>query len=392
GVFKNWTVLLAISAFSLSLLGAFLVRSGVLTSVHAFATDPARGIFILVLLGIVIGGSLFLYALRAPGMGKSNSFALVSRETLLLINSVLLCVATAAVFLGTIYPLVVEALGLGKLSVGEPYFNAVFVPLMAPVAIAVAIGMIARWRSDELARIWRHLRLALIGSLVLGILLVAMLAETFLLRTVIGLILALWVIFATIISFREKTRNSGGMLKGLGSLPLGYIGMSLAHIGFAVTIIGISVTSQYSTEVHKRMGAGDTEEFAGYVFRLDEIREVDGPNYSATEGLFSVHRDSRQLFSLSSEKRRYPVAGSTMTEAGIDGGLFRDLYVSLGEPLDDNDWSVRLYHRPFVRWIWLGAIFMALGGVVAASDKRYRVKVAQSRADTTVSDAVAARA
>jgi cytochrome c-type biogenesis protein CcmF len=371
-VFKNWTVLLAICAFSLSLLGTFLVRSGVITSVHAFATDPTRGVFILVLLGFVIGGSLSLYALRVSKLQSSNTYALLSRETLLLINSVLLSIATAAVLLGTIYPLIVEALGMGKLSVGMPYFNAVFVPLMVPVAIAIAIGMIARWRSDELIRLWHSLKLVLIACLIIGVLLVVMLADLIHLNAVVGVILGLWVIMATVATLRERTRNSVNLVVGLKSLPAGYNGMSLAHIGFGFCIIGITITSQYSSEIHSRMGAGDIVELSGYTFTLDTIREVSGPNYQATEGVFSVTKGEKNVTTLNSQKRYYPVAGATMTEAGIAGGLFRDLYISLGEQLEDNDWSVRIYHRPMVRWIWLGALFMAVGGVVAAMDRRYR--------------------
>lgn len=377
-VFKNWTVLLAICAFSLSLLGTFLVRSGVITSVHAFATDPTRGIFILVLLGIVIGGSLALYAFRASRLQGGNSFALVSRETLLLINSVLLSVATAAVLLGTIYPLIVESLGMGKLSVGVPYFNAVFVPLMIPVAMAIGIGMLARWRSDEIGRIWNSLKLTVIASIVIGTVLVVSLTDTVSLRVVAGVVLALWVILSTLVSIRDRMRNSTSLAKGLRSLPAAYTGMSLAHIGFGLCIIGVSITSLYSTETHKRMGVGDTVEMAGYTFTLDKLHEVEGPNYFATEGIFTVNRGSRVVTTLHSQKRFYPVAGASMTEAGIGGNLFRDLYVSLGEQLEGEDWSIRIYHRPFVRWIWLGSLFMALGGVVAATDRRYRYKARQS--------------
>ncbi len=377
-VFKNWTILLAICAFSLSLLGTFLVRSGVLTSVHAFATDPDRGIFILALLGIVIGGSLLLYAWRAPSMGRSNSFALMSRETLLLINSVLLSVATAAVLLGTLYPLVVEALGMGKLSVGVPYFNAVFVPLMVPVALAIVLGMIARWRTDELKRLWSHLRIALIASIVLGVLMMIMLTDHFVFRTLAGVAIALWIVFGTLVAIRERTRNAPAFVSGLVALPASFLGMCMAHLGFAFVIIGISISTQYSEEHHARMGVGDTVEMSGYTFRLDALQEVEGPNYTATEGVFSVTRDTKLITTIHSQKRYYPVVGTSMTEAGIDGNLFRDLYISLGEVLDGNDWSVRLYYRPFVRWLWLGAIMMTLGGLLAACDRRYRVKVAHT--------------
>ena len=392
-VFKNWTVLLSICAFSLSLLGTFLVRSGVITSVHAFASDPTRGVFILALLGIVIGGSLTLYAFRVSKFQTSNSFALVSRETFLLINSVLLSVTTAAVLLGTIYPLIVEALGMGKLSVGMPYFNAVFVPLMVPVALTVSLGMIARWRSDEMQRICGVLKIAFFASIFLGVLLIVMLAPETVFMTMAGVILALWVIISTLIGTFQRSQNSNqNWLKNILNLPMSYLGMSFAHIGFAFCIIGVCITTQYSTELHKRMGVGDKVELSGYEFELSSIAEVNGPNYIATEAVFEVSENEDYLTTLISQKRFYPVSGSSMTEAGIGGNLFRDLYVSLGEELEDGDWSIRLYFRPFVRWIWMGALFMAIGGFVAASDKRYRYKIKQSEKNETTSSTLATTA
>jgi cytochrome c-type biogenesis protein CcmF len=377
-VFKNWTVLLSICAFALSLLGTFLVRSGVLTSVHAFANDPKRGIFILAYLGVVIGGSLFLYAMRAPGMTRGNRFDPVSRETFLLLNSVLLTVAMAAVLLGTVYPLVAEALGMGKLSVGMPYFNAVFVPLMIPVALALGVGALARWRSDDWRRLWRLVRYALLGSLVLGVALVAMLAQGSYFKTALGVSLALWILSGTLLVVRDRIRHHGNLRSGLASLPSGFIGMSLAHAGFAITIIGVTLTSQFSVEEHKRMGPGDVTTFSGYTFKLDGLHDIKGPNYQGTEAVIDVSRsDGSPVTTLHTQKRRYPVRGSVMTEAGISGNLFRDLYASLGEPLGDGDWSIRLYYRPFVRWIWFGAVFMVLGGFMAARDRRYRLRAVQ---------------
>ena len=390
GVFKNWTVLLAICAFSLSLLGTFLVRSGVLTSVHAFATDPARGIFVLVLLGIVIGGSLVLFALRAPGMGKGGGFDLVSRETFLLINSALLTVAMATVLLGTIYPLIIEAFGLGKLSVGAPYFNAVFIPLMIPVTIVLGFGVLSRWRSDDMGRIWQSLKFILLGSAVLGSLLVAMLMQTVSIKAILAVSLACWIIWTTLNSLLQRLRNQGLPLYKFFKLPSNFQGMCLAHIGFAITIIGVCVTSQYSTEVHKRMGTGDTVELDGYAFTMQALTQHKGPNYTAVEAAFKVTRNGNPETMIYSQKRTYSVRSMPMTEAGIDPGLTRDLYVSLGEPLDNNDWSVRIYHRPYVRWIWLGAIFMALGGVFAASDRRYRLGV-HRRAEDAAGEGLAAR-
>ncbi len=391
GVFKNWTVLLAICAFSLSLLGTFLVRSGVLTSVHAFATDPTRGVFILCLLGIVIGGSLVLYAWRAPTTLKGGSFNLVSRETFLLINSVFLTVAMATVLLGTVYPLIIEAFGQGKLSVGEPYFNAVFVPLMVPVAVVIGFGTLSRWGEDSAGRLWGHLRFALFGSVVLGFLIIVMLAESTLFKTVLGVALSLWIICSILISLRLRLQQQQQGWYALHKLPTGFSGMCLAHIGFAITIIGITITSQYSSEVHKRMGAGDTVELAGYSFKLESILQKQGPNYQASEALMQVYRNDELVTTLYSQKRHYPVSNMPMTEAGIDSGLTRDLYISLGEPLDGGDWSIRIYYRPFVRWIWLGAIFMAMGAVLAAVDKRYRIAVRHKETATT-EDGLAAEA
>jgi len=371
GVFKNWTVLLAICAFSLSLLGTFMVRSGVLTSVHAFANDPARGIFILILLGIVIGGSLILYAWRAPGTLISSSYGLFSREMFLLVNSTLLTVAMGAVLLGTIYPLIIETLG-GKVSVGAPYFNSVFIPLMAPLVIVLGIGAWSRWKADEWNRLWQHLRFAVFGSIIIGILLAAMLSGPGALRTALGVALACWIILSTTTLFYSRMHSGPDLIKTLKTQPRGFYGMCLAHIGFAVTIIGLVVTSNYSTDLHKRMKPGDKAELAGYTFELAEIRTIPGPNYQATEALFRISRSGKHVTELHTQKRTYSVRGMPMTEAGIGPGLTRDLYVSLGEPLGDGDWSVRLYYKPFVRWLWLGALLMASGGLLAVTDRRYR--------------------
>ena len=371
GVFKNWTVLLAICAFSLCLLGTFMVRSGVLTSVHAFANDPARGVFILVLLGIVIGGSLILYAWRAPGTLISSSYRWYSREMFLLINSTLLTVAMGAVLLGTIYPLIIETLG-GKVSVGAPYFNSVFIPLMVPLVMVLGFGAGARWKSDEWNRLWLRFRYCAFASILLGALLAAMLTGTGALRTALGVALACWIILATCTLFYTRMRNSPDPLRFFKTQPRSFHGMCLAHIGFAITIIGLVVTSNYSTDLHIRMKPGATVDIAGYTFALAEIRTVPGPNYQATEALFQVSQGGKSVTELRTQKRIYSVSGMPMTEAGISPGLTRDLYVSLGEPLGDGDWSVRLYYKPFVRWLWLGALFMACGGLLAVTDRRYR--------------------
>ena len=364
-IFKNWTILLAICAFSLSLLGTFLVRSGVLTSVHAFASDPTRGIFILIFLGLVVGGSLLLYAIRAPAMTSTGKFSFISRDVFLLINSVLLVVVMLTILLGTLYPLIIEAMGLGKLSVGAPYFNAVFVPLMIPVTIALGFGIFTNWRKDQWSRIWAKTRMAAIASIVIGGLLTFMLVDSAILKTVAGLSIALWIFITNIVNLYIRRK----------SLTLGICGMSCAHIGLAVTIVGITISSNHSQEIHKRMGTGDRVDLAGHTFELVKISELPGPNYQATEAIINIYRDDEMITTLRSQKRIYFArGGSPMTEAGIDAGMTRDIYVSLGEPLEGNDWSLRFYYKPFVRWIWLGALFMALGGILSATDKRFRLK------------------
>ncbi len=374
-VFKNWTVLLAISAFALSLLGTFLVRSGVLTSVHAFATDPTRGVFILLLLGFYVGGSLTLYAWRAPSTLTGGKFSLFSRETFLLFNSVFMVVSMLTILLGTLYPLIMEAMDMGKLSVGAPYFNAVFIPMMIPVIVLIGIGSIVRWRQDNMQRIWKPLVIILAVSIGLGIVTGLLLIEKNIVSSSLGIIAALWIVITSVSAVNERLKNRQHKLAALATIPRGFYGMTLAHIGFAIAIVGITITSNHSVDVHERMAPGDSVEFADYTFTLNAIRQVPGPNYRATEAVVDVERDGKFVTTLNTQKRIYNVRNMPMTEAGIDSGFTRDLYVSLGEPLDELSWSIRLYHKPFIRWIWLGAIFMAVGGVLAASDRRYRLRV-----------------
>ena len=377
GGFRVWTVLLAIIAFSLSLLGTFLVRSGVLTSVHAFATDPTRGIFILVFLVIVIGGSLVLFAWRAPRVGLGGSFELVSRESALLANNVLLLVAAASVMLGTLYPLFLDALGLGKLSVGPPYFEAVFVPLMTPAIFLMGVGPIAKWKQAQLPEMAARLKWAFVIALITALLLPFTLGK-WTPMIAFGLLLALWVASAGFVNLRQRVgllRASSGRSLGsqLTSIPRGYYGMLLAHLGVAVFITGVTLVKGYETEKDVRMQLGDTVEVGGYTFRLDGLSQVPGPNYEATRGAISVSKSGTKVRTLYPEKRFYQVQQMPMTEAAIDTGLTRDLYVSLGEPVDGGAWVVRIYHKPFVDWIWGGAFLMALGGILAISDKRYRL-------------------
>ncbi|MBK1719342.1 heme lyase CcmF/NrfE family subunit [Thiocystis violacea] len=375
--FKTWTVLLAISTFSLSLLGTFLVRSGVLTSVHAFATDPARGSFILLFLCVVIGGSLALYAWRAPSISGGGRFDLLSRETLLLINNLLLTTLAAMVLFGTLAPLIYEAAGWGKISVGFPWFNKMFVTLSPLLILAVAIGPLAHWKHDEPGRLIRSLWLAL----ALGIL--AFLAASLPIFSAgnlavgFGVGMSVWLASALLLSLFGRLRHKGG-LKGLAADLSGnsrsYYGMWLAHLGLAVFVVGVTMVSIHGTETDVRMSPGATLEDSGYRFQFNGAKAVTGPNYSAFRGDFVVYRGEREIARLYPEKRNYFSGGMPMTEAAIDAGFLRDIYISLGEPVgNQGDWALRVYYKPFVRWIWLGCILMGLGGTLAVTDRRYRI-------------------
>ncbi|MBX3680894.1 MAG: heme lyase CcmF/NrfE family subunit [Rhodocyclaceae bacterium] len=380
GAFKSWTVLLAIAAFSLSLLGTFLVRSGVLTSVHAFATDPRRGMYILALLVLVIGVSLVLFAWRAPSLTGGGKFDPMSRETMLLVNNVLLAVAAASVLLGTLYPLFVDALGLGKISVGPPYFQAVFVPIMVPVVILMVIGPFVRWKGHELAQLVRHTGPGLLASVGAGIAL-AYATGGFTWGIAMGLSLAAWVIIASGMLLADRLRERAGATTGvrLGSIPRAWWGMWFAHLGIGVFIIGVTLVNGLNTNVDVKMQVGDTAKLAGYTFTLRGIADAPGPNYVGARADLLVERDGKTIATLHPEKRTYTARGMPMTEASIDIGLFRDLYASMGEPIDANTWIVRLYHKPFISWIWFGCLMMAFGGLLAAIDRRYR-RLAERRA------------
>ena len=387
GVFKAWTLLLAVFAFSLSLLGTFLVRSGVLTSVHSFATDPSRGVFILIFLCVVVGGSLLLYAWRAPQIRSAAGVDMFSREGALLINNVLLVTTAATILLGTLYPLFLDALNLGKISVGPPYFNAVFIPLTIPLAFVLGMGMVARWKADSLARIARKLRVIFVISVALGAV-AAFSFPTFHWGGWVAVSLASWIALGCVQNVYDRVATRKDKLAALIELPRGFYGMTLAHLGVALFIVGITVTNLYSTEKDVRMETGETYHMGGYDFEFRGVRPFIGANYRADEGVFVVHYDNKLLTELHSQKRLYNAGGMPMTEAAIDPGIFRDLYVSLGEPLDETAWSVRLYHKPFIRWIWLGAIFMALGGLLAATDRRYRMTLKSEQTQTVTAGAV----
>jgi cytochrome c-type biogenesis protein CcmF len=377
GAFKSWTVLLAIIAFSLSLLGTFLVRSGVLVSVHAFASDPARGVYILAFLGVVVGGSLALYAWRAPRMQGGGAFALLSRETLLLLNNVLLAAALFTVLVGTLMPLLLDALNLGKISVGPPYFNLMFPLITLPMVLLAGVGPLVAWKQAEPREVAGRLWAALLASAVLGAALPLAFYGQASVMVVLGISLALWMLMSSALTLARRWRARGA--DGWRAIPASFWGMTLAHAGLGVFIIGVTLTSAYSTEKDLALAPGGTHSIGGYTFRFNGVASGEGPNYSATVGEVDVLQQGAVTATLHPEKRTYRVQTMPMTEAAIDPGLTRDLYVALGEPLDGGAWALRLYHKPFIRWIWLGALLMAAGGLLAALDRRYRVPVAVAR-------------
>ncbi|AIR63227.1 cytochrome C biogenesis protein CcmF [Cedecea neteri] len=372
GSFKAWTVLLAISAFSLCLLGTFLVRSGVLVSVHSFASDPARGMFILAFLVVVIGGSLLLYAVKGSKVRSRVSNDLWSRESFLLGNNVLLIAAMLVVLLGTLLPLVHKQLGLGSISIGEPFFNTMFTALMAPFALMLGIGPLVRWRRDEPGKLRKHLMVAVVITLVLSLLLPWLMQDRVEAMTVVGLLMAVWVFVLALMEVYQRATHRHGFWGGLRKIPASHWGMVSAHLGLAVTVVGIAFSQSYSVERDVRMKSGDSIDIHQYHFVFREVRDITGPNYRGGVGVIDVTRHGKPEATLHAEKRFYNSNRAMMTEAAIDGGFTRDLYAALGEELDDGSWAVRLYYKPFVRWIWAGGLLMALGGLCCLCDPRYR--------------------
>ncbi|WP_028081517.1 heme lyase CcmF/NrfE family subunit [Solimonas soli] len=374
---KAWTVLLAILAFALSLLGTFLVRSGVLVSVHAFATDPARGVFILTFLAIVLGIAFTLYAWRAPKFVSQADFALFSREGLLLLNNVFLVVAATAVLLGTLYPLVIDALNAGKVSVGPPYFNAVFIPLTAPLAVLVGFASAVGWKRAKAREVWKRMRAPAAIAVVLGLALPWLLGHPTKLVAIAGGMLALWVIVTALQEIVRRVRARRDRLQGLTQIPRAVWGMTIAHLGLGVWVLGISFVSLYSVEKDVRLGPGQAATLSGYDFLFQGTEPRRGPNYDADHGTVEVRRDGRTVATLTPEKRLYHATGQLMTESSVDHNALRDLYVALGEPIDKNnaagDWALRVYYKPMMRLVWWGGFIMAFGGLVAASDRRYRL-------------------
>ncbi len=370
--FKSWTLFLALAAFSLSLLGTFLVRSGILVSVHAFATDPSRGLFILVLMLLVIGSSLLFYMLRAPDLKSYGRYDRVSREVMLIGNNILLCAATVVVLLGTLFPLVHKELGLGSISIGSPFFNQMFSWLILPFVLLMAIGPLSRWKRQPLEHLLGQLAKALVIAGIAAILINLPFGDMRALAW-FGAMLSLVIGVSTIQELQMRLNRKGWSLGALRALGLSHWGMVLGHVGFAVTLMGIALTANYSTELDVRMGEGDRVTLAGYEFEFKGVSPVQGPNYNGHSGTVVAYRNGDYVATLMAEKRFYPVQQTGMTEAAIDAGFTRDLFVALGEPLNNGDWALRLYVKPFVRWLWLGAILMALGGLCSICDKRYRM-------------------
>ena len=375
--FKSWTVLLAILAFSFSLLGTFLVRSGVLSSVHAFATDPRRGLFILAFLTVVVGSSFALYAWRAPTVGLGKRFALWSKESALLGNNVLLLVAALAVLLGTLYPLLLDALGLGKISVGPPYFDAVFMPLMAPTVFLMGVGPLARWKETDLPSLALRLRWAAVISVVASLATGWLAGEVRPVST-LGLVMAFWIAASVATDLWERVHPAGAAWDEAGTrarqIPRALVGMMVAHLGIAAFCFGVVMVKTYEVERDVKMAVGDSTTVRGYAFVFNGVKELQGPNYVAMQGQMQVTRNGGAPLDLRPEKRIYRVQQNPMTEAAIDAGVTRDLYVSLGEQVEGGAWIVRVYVKPFIDWIWGGCLLMALGGLLAVTDRRYRRK------------------
>jgi cytochrome c-type biogenesis protein CcmF len=374
GIFKSWTVLLAIAAFSLSLLGTFLTRSPVMVSVHAFASDPARGLFILGLLGVFTGGALLLYALRARAFEAEGGFKLVSREAFLLGNNILLVIATIAVLFGTLYPLFIDALGLGKISVGPPYFNVMFLLPILPLAVLLGVGMHTAWRSMPPEGLLRRLRIPAALAVGGGVVIPFVFFDVPSVLTVLALSIALWVCASSLLDPLRRTLHRSG-----APLTRGQVGMCLAHFGVGVFMLGATIASAYNLELDRSARPGERFEAGGFEFVFRGMRQIEGPNFVADEGDFELRKNGELVSALTPQIRVYQVQQSPMTEAAIDTNLLRDVFLALGEPLGDNAWSLRVQVKPMIACLWLGAALMALGGLVAVTDRRYRVPVRETR-------------
>ncbi|MCS4308852.1 cytochrome c-type biogenesis protein CcmF [Rheinheimera pacifica] len=374
GTFKSWTVLLALAAFALSLVGAFLVRSGVLVSVHSFATDPGRGMYLLVFLLLVVGGSLLLYGMRMNSVRSQARYQLFSREMVLWGNNIFLLTACLIVFLGTLFPLFHKELGLGSISIGEPFFNQMFYYLTIPFALMLGLGPWVRWKQQQFTPLVKPLGLVAVASLVLALGVLASMQSVQANLALLGMLLGAWVGVSALAEVMLRMRQFGSVTQGMTKLNASHYGMTLAHIGFAVLVIGVAMTKTYTEERDVRMEEGDTATLAGYQFTLVDVYDLDGPNYGGQAAELDVRKDGRYITHLHAEKRFYRIQRTIMTEAAVHARLSRDLYVSLGEELPGNAWALRIQVKPFVRWIWLGGLLMSLGALLALADKRYRRK------------------
>ena len=375
GVFKAWTIMLAIFGFALSLLGTFLVRSGVITSVHSFAADPTRGLVILVILGIIVGGGLLMFAVRGWRLTVESQYQLISRESFLVINNTIILIATLVVLLGTLYPIIADAFNLGQVSVGPPYFNALFVPLTWLLLVAMGMGSNIRWKQDKRPLLGVGMVIA-VSSLVLAAIITYFVRPSSMLNIGVTLAVSFWVLAWMLVDFKDKTKNAPNIFNGLRQLRFSYWGQQVAHVGAIIAVIGVAFTSTLSIERDVALGLGDTVHVQGYDFEVKDFHEVKGSNFDGMQAQVAVTKEGQPVKTLYPEKRTYVVSGMPMTEAAIDASLMRDVYVALGEPIaeDSNQWAVRIYVKPLIRWIWLGTIIMALGGLISMFDKRYRIK------------------
>ncbi|MDJ0711324.1 MAG: heme lyase CcmF/NrfE family subunit [Woeseiaceae bacterium] len=371
GLFKSWTLLLAITAFSLSLLGTFLVRSGILVSVHAFATDPERGYFILAFLGVVVVGALVLYAWRAPSLDSDAGFALLSRETFLLLNNVLLVIATAIVLYGTLSPLIYQMMDWGKISIGEPWFNFAFLIPTIPLVVLLGMGMHAAWRTQKTGTWLDALKIPAIIGVVLGIVVPLFVYGRLSVMLAVGCITAFWIVASSLVPILRSVRRE----KGAAGATRSVVGMSVAHIGMGLFVLGVTIVSAFGVESDRALSPGASTDVSGFQFEMRELRNVTGPNYTAVEAEIEIRKNGEFVGTVRPQKRQYLVQQSPMTEAGIRAGLDKDLFVALGDPLGNSAWSVRIQYKPLIRLIWLGCLIMALGGLIAVSDRRYRVNV-----------------
>ena len=371
---KAWTILLAILAFGFSLIGTFIVRSGVITSVHAFANDPERGVFILLILAFFMGGALILFAARAGAMEAKGLFAPVSRESALVANNLLLAVSCFVVFVGTIWPLVAELLWDRKLSVGEPFFNAAFTPFIVVLALLLPLGAILSWKRAVIGRSFRALIPALVLAVSLGLLAFAVQTGRSALGP-IGLALGAWVVFGAMVDLwlRSGRGSIGARMGRILRLPRADWGKLTAHTGFGVTIFAVAAMHAWQVEDIRTMQVGESFDLKGYTITLASVDKETGPNYFTTMARMEITRDGAAIATVYPEKRVYPVAGMPTTEAGIDYGFTRDLYLVIGDAQDNGSWAVRSYFKPFANWIWGGALLMAIGGMISLADRRYRV-------------------